>query len=160
MPSFTKEDTPDLHQCTGRDTQPLHMFLFFCTFLLQTNMEGLTSLGHVQGCLFPNTSVGSSDEDCFPFQPGLAPTHSSCHPSAEGQHAYPWQKKIFMLWTECKRMFWRLFIWPFTTFYSYVYSKPNQAATCSYIFLEFHTYEQSPMISFHYHIKYPTKCAS
>lgn len=64
-------------------------------------------------------------------------------PSICGRPArLPLTKKIFMLWTGCKRMFWRLSIWPFTTFYSYVYSKLNQAATYCYIFLQFHTYEQ------------------
>lgn len=92
-------------------------------------------------------------------------------PSICGRPArLPLTKKIFMLWTGCKRMFWRLSIWPFTTFYSYVYSKLNQAATYGYIFLEFHTYEQQQesvmteqsayLISFHYRIRNPTKCAS
>lgn len=97
--SQTNSGPEDLTPLTYTHVQDMRhsLCIYFCFSVLffnkQTNMEGLTSLGHVQGCLFPNTSVGSSDEDCFPFQPGLAPTHSSCHPSAEGQHAYPWQKR-------------------------------------------------------------------
>lgn len=41
----------------------------------------LTSLGHIQGRLLPNARVGSGDQDCFPIQHDLAPTHSPCQPS-------------------------------------------------------------------------------
>lgn len=37
----------------------------------------LTSLYHIQSCRFTNASVGTSEEDCFPIQSDLTPTHSS-----------------------------------------------------------------------------------
>lgn len=56
----------------------------------------LTSLGHIQGCLFSNASVGPSDEDCFPIQSDLTPTHSPCQPQTQTHYACSWggKKKI------------------------------------------------------------------
>lgn len=151
MPSFTKEvkpilalrfDTPDLHPCTGRETQPLHNVFVFLYFSL-TNKHGGSYLSG------PCPGLSLSQYQCWlqwwgPFSlPAWPCSDTLLLPSICGRPArLPLTKKIFMLWTGCKRMFRRLSIRPFTTFYSYVYSKLNQAATYCYIFLQFHTYEQ------------------